>query len=70
MQKATAAKTATKRKAAPKQARQPLKDRTNVQSDGDEEEEVVKPKAKRAKTTAASRKPKAVKETLGVSAIS
>ncbi|KAK4544116.1 hypothetical protein LTR36_004614 [Oleoguttula mirabilis] len=69
MQKAATTKTATKRKAAPKQtARQPLKDRTNVQSDGEEyeEEEVAKPKAKRAKTTTAARKPKTVKETLGV----
>jgi len=70
MQKATATKPATKRKAAPKQSRQPLKDRTNVQSDGEDmdEEEGAKPKAKRAKTTAASRKPKAAKagETLGV----
>ncbi|KAK5119568.1 hypothetical protein LTR85_007396 [Meristemomyces frigidus] len=66
MQK-TATKPAAKRQAAPKQARQPLKDRTNVRSDGEEEEEeTVKPKAKRAKTTAAARKPKAVKETLGV----
>jgi FtsZ-binding cell division protein ZapB len=54
-----ASKTATKRKAAPKQSRQALKDRTNLPSDGedvDEEEETAKPK-KRTKT-AATRKPK------------
>ncbi|KAK5138121.1 hypothetical protein LTR08_004816 [Meristemomyces frigidus] len=67
MTTAAATKPATKRKAAPKTARQPLKDRTNEGSDGEEEaEEVVKPKAKRARTTAATRKPRAVKETLGV----
>jgi predicted nucleic acid-binding Zn-ribbon protein len=61
MPKATAAKTATKRKAAPRQTRQPLKDRTNEQSDVEdvdvEDDEGAKPKAKRAKTMAA-RKPR------------
>ncbi|KAI7523595.1 hypothetical protein KC331_g18578, partial [Hortaea werneckii] len=72
MTKSTAAKGAPKRKAAPKQnARQPLKDRTNVQSDneemeGAEVEDAQKPKAKRAKTTTASRKPKKAAEQLGV----
>ncbi|KAI7359687.1 hypothetical protein KC320_g295 [Hortaea werneckii] len=72
MTKSTAAKGAPKRKAAPKQnARQPLKDRTNVQSDnegmdGAEAEDAQKPKAKRAKTTTASRKPKKAAEQLGV----
>lgn len=70
MTKSTAAKTTTKRKAAPKQsARQPLKDRTNVPSDAEDvegEEVTEKPKAKRTKTTAASRKPKKGAETLGV----
>ena len=71
MTKPNATKPAPKRKAAPKTARQPLKDRTNVGSDGEEEEEETeKPKAKRAKTTTAARKPKAVKQTLGVSAFS
>jgi len=72
MQKSTAAKTAPKRKAAAPKQRQPLKDRTNEQSEdeGDDaydEGEVAKPKAKRARTTAA-RKPRAAKaaETLGV----
>lgn len=65
-QKMTAAKTATKRKAAPKQTRQPLKDRTNVQSDADEAEEEDKPKAKRARTIS-TRKPRGRQvETLGV----
>ncbi|KAK3678289.1 hypothetical protein LTR78_001584 [Recurvomyces mirabilis] len=67
MQKAAATKTATKRKAASKQSRQVLKDRTNMQSDAedfDDDDEVAKPKQKRAKT-AAAKKPKA-KETLGV----
>ncbi|KAF2763832.1 hypothetical protein EJ03DRAFT_332395 [Teratosphaeria nubilosa] len=66
--KATTAKPATKRKAAPKTTRPPLKDRTNVQSEGEEamEEEEEKPRAKRAKTTA-TRKPRAkAAETLGV----
>lgn len=73
MQKSATTKTATatKRKAAPKQSRQPLKDRTNVQSDAediDDEQESAKPKPKRPKTTGASRKTKAAKaaETLGV----
>ena len=72
MTKSTAAKAAPKRKAAPKQnARQPLKDRTNVQSDnedmdGAEAEDAQKPKAKRAKTTTAARKPKKAAEQLGV----
>ncbi|KAI6960009.1 hypothetical protein KC355_g12785, partial [Hortaea werneckii] len=72
MTKSTAAKGAPKRKAAPKQnARQPLKDRTNVQSDNEEmdgadAEDAQKPKAKRAKTTTASRKPKKAAEQLGV----
>ena len=54
--------TATKRKAPPKQNRQALKDRTNIQNGSDTEEvenfedEDANPKAKRAKTTAA-RKP-------------
>jgi len=63
----TAAKTATKRKAPQKQTRQPLKDRTNVQSDMDEvEEEEDKPKVKRARTTS-TRKPRGrTAEDLGV----
>ncbi|KJY00838.1 chromosome segregation protein [Zymoseptoria brevis] len=68
--RASAGKPATKRKAAPKQPRQALKDRTNLQpaSDTEEVEEFdddamdTKPKAKRAKTTTA-RKPAASKET-------
>ncbi|EMC93136.1 hypothetical protein BAUCODRAFT_36807 [Baudoinia panamericana UAMH 10762] len=60
--------TTTKRKAAPKQSRQALKDRTNIQSDAedgiDEADDGAKRNAKRARTTAA-RKPKATK-TLGV----
>ncbi|KAK5105770.1 hypothetical protein LTR62_002170 [Meristemomyces frigidus] len=59
----------TRRKAATKQTRQALKDRTNMQSDVDdmsEEEEIVKSKQKRAKT-AAARKPRAkAAESLGV----
>lgn len=72
MQKPATAKTttATKRKAATKQnARQPLKDRTNVPSDVEDmdgDEAIEKPKAKRAKTTTATRKPKKAAETLGV----
>ncbi|KAI5366298.1 Putative monopolin complex subunit Csm1/Pcs1, csm1/Pcs1 domain superfamily [Septoria linicola] len=59
--------TATKRKAAPRQPRQALKDRTNLQ-DGNETEEVdefdneeavAKPMAKRAKTTATRKNTKA-----------
>nr|POF00925.1 hypothetical protein CFP56_20873 [Quercus suber] len=62
------AKTATKRKAAPKQARTALKDRTNIQSEQDddvEDTELAKPQAKRTKT-AATQKPKTGKRTLGV----
>ncbi|KAH9812185.1 Chromosome segregation protein Csm1/Pcs1 [Teratosphaeria destructans] len=71
--KATTVRTATKRKAAPKTTttRRPLKDRTNVQSDGEdmmmEEEEQEKPRAKRPKTTATRKPPRAkAVETLGV----
>lgn len=62
------AKTATKRKAAPRQPRQALKDRTNLPSDDEDvdEDEDAKPKAKRTKT-APARKPRTTKpETLGV----
>lgn len=61
-------KPATRRKAAPKQARQPLEDRTNVRSGAEDYDDDVteKPKPKRARTTAA-RKPQSKKvETLGV----
>ncbi|KAK5686344.1 hypothetical protein LTS10_002461 [Elasticomyces elasticus] len=67
-QKAMAAKTATKRKAASK-PRQPLKDRTNLQSDVedvDDEDAVAKPKAKRAKTAPARKTRAKAAETLGV----
>lgn len=64
--RASAGKPATKRKAAPKTTRTALKDRTNLQEgneteevdefDDDEMGEAAKPKAKRTKTTNASRK--------------
>ena len=65
--RASAGKTAPKRKAAPKQNRPALKDRTNIQHGSDTEEvenfddeemdvDGGKPKAKRAKTATAARK--------------
>lgn len=67
MRRASTTKAPTKRKPAPKQSRAALQDRTNLQNGSDTEEveafnddememEEAKPKAKRAKTTAASRK--------------